>query len=182
MNRTARKYVHLRLVSGLAVVVAAVVIGLAVSKGGPEPGGPLPSGQAILVEYPLPVGATGTWGTVLPKNPTGEPIELESVTPIGVTGSVIIVDVVASYPDRDGSAVGTQNAFPPKGAAVIPVRGSIIPAAGDPYPHLQVLVGVRRDTDQGSGTIEGLRIRYWSGGKYYERDIPASLSLRDVLP
>jgi hypothetical protein len=158
-----------------ALVVTLGVGGILVSA--PRTDGPLVAGSSIAVEFPLRRGQTGTWGTVLPANPTASSILIESIVAVDPRG-LDIVAILVNDPERDGG-VGTLDAFPPPGSRGRAVEGSRLAPAGDEAPYLQVLVGVRL-TGAGDGTIEGLLVRYHHDGMLYESLLPYRLRVAPV--
>ena len=134
--------------------------------------GPLEAMDRISIEQPLPSGETGTWGMVLPMNPTQSPITIESIDAVNPQG-IEVIGIVVNDPDVDGG-VGTALGFPPAGTTVRPAAGAVLQPAGSASPNLQVLVGVRHDGID-RGTIEALRIAYTLDGNRYEEVLPYSL-------
>jgi hypothetical protein len=153
-----------------ALVVTLGVGGILVST--PRSDGPLASGSSLAVEFPLRPGQTGTWGTVLPANPTASSIVIESIDAVDPRG-LEIVAILVNDPVQDGG-VGTLDAFPPPGTHTRAAAGSSLPPSGSRAPYLQVLVGVRL-TGATDGTIEALRVHYRHDGNVYEALLPYRL-------
>ncbi len=140
----------------------------------PSTDGPIQAREEIEIEMPLPSGESGTWGMVLPTNPTSSPIVIESieaVDPVGLT----IIGIVVNDPDVDGG-IGTALGYPPDGATIRSPVGAVLQPAGSDSPNVQVLVGVERE-GTGEGRIGALRVEYTLDGTRYEETLPYSLVL-----
>jgi hypothetical protein len=162
-----RRWPSLRIA---AVVVAATAIGvglaaLLLTRSGYEPGGPIASTRETSVTTHARPGASMTWGTVLPENPTRADIVIESIEPSAPVSGLTILGIGVSDPRR--GAVGTAAGYPPPGIAVVDVAGTVMTPRSGPSPFVQVVVGVRFD-DLHEGRIAGLRIRYATEGHRYE--------------
>lgn len=162
----------------VAVGIPALVVTLGV--GGvlitaPRRDGPLVGASAIRVEFELAIGSSGTWGVILPTNPTISPITIESIEAVDAR-DLAVVGMVINDPQRDGG-IGTLDVFPPPGADGRPVAGAVLPALGTDAPHRQLLIGVRLVGTDG-GAIEALRVRYRHNGDGFETVLPYSLRLR----
>ncbi len=164
-----------------ALTILAAIIVLAILITARPPVGPL--GQvridAISVDFPLPSGQVGTWGNVLPVNPTLEEIKIQEIELVGVSG-LEIEGVSISDPDRDGG-IGTAYGYPPPGISVKAPSGSVLPSAGADRPHVQLLVGVRLEGSS-EGLIEAIRVWYEHDGQGYELTMPFSLKAFDPAP
>ena len=159
----------------VAVGVPALVVTLGVGGvlvGAPRVGGPLEAASAVAVEFPLREGQTGTWGVVLPSNPTVSRITIEAIEAMDGHG-LEVVAILLNDPERDGG-IGSLDAFPPPGIHARAADGARLPPVGSASPYLQVLVGVRL-TGSGDGTIAALRMRYRHDGTTYETELPYTL-------
>lgn len=168
-----------RPASALAMVLLTVgLVALAMYNGlSVRTDGPLPPGHTTQVTFPIQPGATGTWGTVLPVNPSEFPLVLESVEPVNASDGIQVGAVLTSNPEDSGVAVGTLDVFPPPGITTAPVKGSTLPPAAQSPQHLQVLVSVSLTPGHDDGTIDALRVRYRAGGTLYEVILPDALRL-----
>lgn len=79
---------------------------------------------------------------MLPPNPTGLPITIESVELVDPVG-LDILGVFANVPERDG-AIAYAAGFSPTDWNGVAPAGAVLPAVVGGQSHLQVLVGVRR--------------------------------------
>jgi hypothetical protein len=138
----------------------------------PSTDGPIQAREEIEIEMPLPSGESGTWGMVLPTNPTSSPIVIESIEAVGPAG-LTILGIVVNDPDVDGG-IGTALGYPPEGATMRSPVGAVLPPAGSASPNVQVLVGVERE-GSGEGRIDGLKVEYTLDGTRYEEVLPYSL-------
>jgi hypothetical protein len=162
----------------IAVGVPALVVTLGVGGvlvSGPRTDGPLTATSAITVEFTLATGRVGTWGVVLPTNPTISLIRIESIEAVHARG-VAIVGMMINDPERDGG-IGTHDVFPPPGVHGRAVDGAVLPAMGADAVHRQLLIGVHL-TGRDEGSIEALRVRYRHAATSYELVLPYSLRLR----
>lgn len=160
----------------MSVVVLAIVVTLIVARPWSPPGsGPLGDvgTSAMHVEYPLAAGQTATWGNVLPANPTSEDIAIEHIELVGVSGLTVLG---MSVNDPASAGIGFTFGYPPSGVPAKVIEGSILPRAGAPSPHLQLLVGVK-EPEAGGGEIEAIRVRYRYDGNSYEVTLPFSLRI-----
>jgi hypothetical protein len=162
----------------VAVGVPALVVTLGV--GGvlvtaPRTDGPLVAPSAVTVEFELAIGRAGTWGIILPTNPTMSDITIESIEAVDARG-LQIVGMLINDPERDGG-IGSLDVYPPLGVLARAVEGAVLPAVGTDPPHRQLLIGVRR-TGTDAGSIEALRVRYRHAGESYEVILPYSLRIR----
>jgi hypothetical protein len=171
------RYRSLVTVGVPALVVTLGVGGILVSA--PRTDGPLAEGSSVAVDFPLRRGQTGTWGTVLPANPTPTSVMIESINAVDPRG-LEIVGVLVNDPQRDGG-VGTLDVFPPPGSLGRAVEGARVAPSGAEAPYLQVLVGVRL-TGAGDGTIEALRVQYRHDGTLYEVVLPHRLRVTSPSP
>ena len=121
-----------------------------------------------------------TWGTIVPANPTAEPITITAVEPLTVTG-VEVIQIVVNDPASEG-AIGAVRGFPPPGVSIHPVSGYVLPPAGSPTPYRQILVAARLSPASTIGSIGGLRVTYQSGGHSYTLVIPGTLTLTLAAP
>lgn len=157
----------------VAVLAIAITTGLATTWWRPPPG---PLGDVglspISVEFPLAVGQVGTWGNVLPTNPTLEDITIEHIELVGMEG-VTVVGMGVNDPSVAGG-VGTAYGYPPESVETTAVQGSVLPGAGTANPHVQLLVGVER-TEAAGGEIDAILVRYRHEGATYEVTLPFSL-------
>jgi hypothetical protein len=126
----------------------------------------------IDVDFPLGDGVAGTWGNVLPTNPTVEEMTIEAIELVGVRG-VTILGMGVNDPTSEGG-IGTAYEYPPPDVNTQPVADATLPAVNSEHPYVQLLVGVER-TGADDGTIEAVRIRYEHGGEEYEVTLPFSL-------
>jgi hypothetical protein len=156
-----------------ALVVTLGVGGVLVTA--PRTDGPLIASSAISVEFALARSRTGTWGVVLPTNPTSSVITIEGIEALDARG-IEIVGMLINDPARDGG-IGTLDAFPPPGMPFREVAGTDVPPMTSAGPHRQLLVGVRL-TGADPGSIGALRLRYRHAGATYEVTLPYALRIR----
>lgn len=155
--------------AAILLVVLGVVVILELSS---RADGPLAMDGHVKVEFPLQNDQTGTWGMVLPTNPTISDITIDSIEAVNPQG-IEIVGMFVNNPDVDGG-VGSDDVFPPARIHPSQVAGAVIGSIGSATPHLQLLVGVRLD-DANEGTIESIRVRYQFDGNRYEVVLPFAL-------
>lgn len=137
--------------------------------------GPLSAPSALDVEFPIPPGATASWGVILPYNPTTDELTVLEVEPLKVYG-LEVLDVVATD-SEDGTIINSLG-FPPPGFRTQPVEGAHLPPAGDAPGEFQVVVGIRLAEGSTAGGIDQLRLRYEdSSGDRYEVNLPWSLQV-----
>lgn len=162
------------LMIALGVTVGSLLAITVVSLGaaGPRVGGPLARGGAYRDGIPLPFEEVATWGFVIPDNLTVSEIVVLAVEPVDPVG-VEVLGVLAHHPDTEG-AVGQHYGFPPSGVEAFAPGGAVLPPAGTPLAHLEVLVGVRL-TDRSHGSIDAVRVRYRHNGIEYADTLPYSL-------
>jgi hypothetical protein len=146
-------------------IVGVIVAAVSLARSGYETGGPLSSVRKTSVTTHARLGTPMTWGTVLPENPTGVDIVIESIEPSAPASGLTILGIGVSDPRR--GAVGTAASYPPPGITPHEVAGAVITPRDRSSPFLQVVVGVRLD-DSHEGRIAGLRIRYATAGHRYE--------------
>jgi hypothetical protein len=94
-----------------ALVVTLGVGGMLVTV--PRRDGPLVAPSAISVEFELAPGQAGTWGIVLPTNPTLSSITIESAEAVDARG-VEVVGMLVNDPARDGG-ISSLDVYPPPG-------------------------------------------------------------------
>jgi hypothetical protein len=158
-----------------ALVVTLGVGGVLVTA--PRSDGPLIASSAISVEFALARSRTGTWGVVLPTNPTSSVITLVGIEALGVRG-IEVVGMLINDPTRAGG-IGALDVFPPPAMAFREVAGTDLPPMTRADPHRQLLVGVRL-TGTDAGSIGALRLRYRHAGATYEVTLPYVLRIRSA--
>jgi hypothetical protein len=170
------------LAVGMPLVVLAAVVAFGMRTADSRRNdGPLGSHSVNSVEFAAPDDTVVTWGMVLPRNPTAGDIRIDSIEPTSIEGLQLMGVLVNPVgPDGEGSVTNAPG-FPPAALWTGPPDGSVLRAAGAP-PDLQVLIGVRRPTASGLGSIAGLRIRYEAGGVGYEAVLPWSLRILAPAP
>jgi hypothetical protein len=156
------------------VLIGALLI-LANIVGGAPSRGPLQIVNSISVTSPMAAGQVGTWGEILPHNPTGAPITIRSIEPINPRG-IDILGIGTNNPDVEGGE-GFTRVFPPSGMTLEPVNGATLSPSTSTSPNLQILIGVRLSASSAQGAIDGLRVTYDSAGQTYILVIPGSLTL-----
>jgi hypothetical protein len=156
-----------------ALVVTLGVGGVLVTA--PRRDGPLVAPSAISVEFELAAGRAGTWGVVLPANPTASSITIESIELVDARG-LELIGMLISDPDRDGG-IGTLDVYPPPGIHARPVEGAVLPQVGSGDPHRQLLIGCRL-TGTDAGSVEALRVLYRHAGTRYEVELAYGLRVR----
>lgn len=171
MTRRSRAVASIALLA----IAASLVAGWLLLRSGSREGPLAANANQIDVEWDLAPGQTGTWGTLLPANPTSSDISITSVEPTTIQG-VEVVGVVLCDATATGGCVGTAMGFPPASLPTSPVDGGVLPPSTGDHPSLMALVGVRRQTDQ-PGSIRGLTLKYRAGGQDYQIALPDSLFL-----
>ena len=166
----------------VAVGIPALVVTLGVGGAlvmAPRRDGPLVATSTLSVEFELPPGRAGTWGIVLPTNPTLSDITIQAVETVDARG-VHVVGMLVNDPEQNGG-VGTLDVYPPPGVRGYPVAGAVLPAIGSDAPFRQLLIGVRL-SEAAEGVIGALRVRYRHAGASYEASLPYILHLRRSEP
>lgn len=153
---------------GLALVALTAVLGAMVSEGvvwGYRQDGPIRYEGAAGVRAPVAAGTTFSWTMGLGQNPTSDDVAIEAIDPVGVTGLEVLGTGIAYGCGLPTVATG----YPPAGMMVHRAEGTILPArylACEEIPT--AVIGLRRPTGAAPGAIDGLRLRYVSGGIRYE--------------
>src|SRR5918999_5534590 len=128
MTRTLRRRAWL---TGAALVVAGAVLAVLLPTRYGD-GGPLARIDGFAVHIPASNGEVFTWGTVLPRNETLDPVRIESIELVNPS-SIEIVGLGVNDPDAEG-AVGTAHGYPPAGMDIDVAEGREIGPAGGPRP------------------------------------------------
>lgn len=160
----------------LAGVVLAVTVAVAVSVAlRPRQEGPIRyDGRAGVTTRAAP-GQTLTWTMPLPPNPTRETIYLRSIEPAGTRGlNVLGVDVAYGC----GIPV-TAREYPIPSLVTRSVDGAMLPVTDDACRLPTAVIGLSRVAGAGEGVIDGLRLRYESGGAEYETMLALGLVVSD---
>jgi hypothetical protein len=161
-----RRWPPLRMTAVVAVTaVGASMAAVLLTRSGYEAGGPLASTRETSVTTHARPGRPMTWGTVLPENPTGADIVIDSIEPSAPVAGLTILGIGVSDPRR--GAVGTAATYPPPGITILDVASAVMTPRTGASPFVQVVIGIRLD-DPHVGRIAGLRIRYATAGHKYE--------------
>ncbi len=167
---------HRYLAAALSVVGLAVIIAIAASTlTATRQDGPIRYDGSAGVTWAVARGEPFTWTMPLPPNPTPSDIYVQSVEPVGTVG-LEVLGVLAAY----GCGLPTTDlGFPPPGVSTSPLEGAILPASSDPCDTPTAVIGLRRDQSATIGVIEGLRMKYESGGTVYETILKLQLVAPD---
>jgi hypothetical protein len=161
-----------------ATIVVAVIAALALSSPKYRTDGPWTSPDRVNVDFPIAANQSATWGMPLPKNPTLSAITIESIEPLDVRGIDVLGVRLGKIDATNGSgSIVNAPQWPPEGIDTLAVDGVVLPPVGAGSFDLQVLVGVRHEASEASGSIGGIRIRYELAGAHYEVLFPWSLGL-----
>lgn len=163
------------LVLALAAVALATSLALVASASRPREDGPIRYDGTAGVTWTVPRAQTFTWTMLLPQNPTLSDIHLRSVEPVGTRGLEVLGALVAYGCGLPTTALGC----PPSSMPTVLVERATLPARGDPCATPTAVIGLRRDGTATSGTVEGLRLRYESGGTTYETTLALKILVTD---
>ena len=103
-----------------------------------------------------------------------EPVVVDSVEPLGVTGNLEVLEVLYAGARRKAGSIQISPGFPPSNpmfGPLLPVADAEVPAGG---LGLELVIGLR--VGDGFAARTGLRVHYHQGGTGFVADLPAGIA------
>jgi hypothetical protein len=154
------------------VIIVVVLLGL---RSRVEQNGPVPTTEAVTVEYEFAAGGATTWGMTIPPPSDGAAVTLTKVELEGVSG-LDVLGIRACDVSITGCSVVNAAGWPLAGVETVPVEGlQLAPSGGGAVYGL--LIGIQRQAQATAGSITAIKLDYTINGTAYEVIEPWSVRI-----